>query len=220
MGGNPTLDGYYTKYNSFIRSDAPLSYSNENIQTLIDYGIRTIIDLRNTKIVELSPNCFIENTEFDCFNYAIAEGIPSPKTELEFIQMYFQITRNKQIMSSLFKTIANSSGGVFFHCQEGKDRTGVLSAILLSLAGVFKDDIYADYQVSSTYFREHARVALEAFKDMPIFLIETKVDYIEGFLNLFYDEYNSAQGYLRFLGLSDMEIEQIYAKLICNGRNN
>lgn len=44
-------------------------------------------------------------------------------------------------IKGVFKTIANSPGGVLFHCTAGKDRTGVVSAILLALVGVSDEDI-------------------------------------------------------------------------------
>lgn len=62
-------------------------------------------------------------------------------------------------MREIFKTIANAKSGVLFHCTAGKDRTGVVSAILLALVGVADEDIVYDYAIS----REFNKQRIEAF---------------------------------------------------------
>ena len=54
-------------------------------------------------------------------------------------------------IKGVFKTIVNAPGGVLFHCTAGKDRTGVVSAILLTLVGVSDEDIVYDYAISREF---------------------------------------------------------------------
>ena len=54
-----------------------------------------------------------------------------------------------------------TQGAVVFHCTAGKDRTGVLAAMLLLLLGVAEEDIIADDQVSFTYNRRGVNQLLE-----------------------------------------------------------
>lgn len=55
----------------------------------------------------------------------------------------------------------NIDGCLLFHCQAGKDRTGVLAMILMGLTGVSKEDIVANYEVTHTYLKENVKLRLE-----------------------------------------------------------
>lgn len=57
----------------------------------------------------------------------------------------------------VLRLIAQAEGGVLFHCTAGKDRTGCIAALLLSLAGVELSDVLADYQMTELYIRETVR---------------------------------------------------------------
>ena len=60
------------------------------------------------------------------------------------------LTERAGDIARIFAIIAAAPGGVLYHCTAGKDRTGILSALLLELAGVARADIVANYQVSYT----------------------------------------------------------------------
>ena len=70
------------------------------------------------------------------------------------LEGYCEIVRDEAplVAAALSHTVrALQSGAVLFHCTAGKDRTGVLAALLYLLLGVAEEDIIADYQVSFTY---------------------------------------------------------------------
>ena len=60
-------------------------------------------------------------------------------------------------MSEVLKVLAEAESGVLFHCTAGKDRTGVVSAIILMLCGVERETIVRDYVVSREYNRTMAQ---------------------------------------------------------------
>ncbi len=64
-----------------------------------------------------------------------------PPGSLEEVPVSYMEIASAACMKDVFKTIANASGGVLYHCTAGKDRTGVVSAILLSFLGVSEEDI-------------------------------------------------------------------------------
>ena len=66
-----------------------------------------------------------------------------------------------------------SKGPVVFHCTAGKDRTGVLAAILLLRLGVDEEDIIADYQVSFTYNRRGMNQLLARYPEMQALLAQS-----------------------------------------------
>ena len=69
-----------------------------------------------------------------------------------------------------------TQGAVVFHCTAGKDRTGVLAAILLLLLGVAEEDIIADYQVSFTYNRRGMNQLLARYPEMQALLAQSGED--------------------------------------------
>lgn len=69
-----------------------------------------------------------------------------------------------------------TQGAVVFHCTAGKDRTGVLAAILLLLLGVAEEDIIADYQVSFTYNRRGVNQLLTRYPEMQALLAQSGED--------------------------------------------
>ena len=68
------------------------------------------------------------------------------------------------------KVIANTDGGVIFHCTAGKDRTGIVAALMLLLAGVVEEDIMADYMTTYAYIYKGIRIMHEEDPDLPAFV--------------------------------------------------
>lgn len=214
LGGYSTIDGYYTKYHTLIRSDAPFNLCEKDVQLLLDLRITTIIDLRNINAAERNPNCLFGNSDFQYYNCPMTVNPRDPKYSRELAEIYIEIASNKETMSAVMKTIANAPNGVLFHCEEGKDRTGILSAILLSLANVFDEDILADYEITSIYLRKYMKLISEQNKDIPDFWVDLKCEYMEEFLKIFYKKFQSAENYLHILGLTDEAISKIKCKLL------
>jgi len=104
--------------------------------------------------------------------------------------------------------------GVLYHCTAGKDRTGVISAILLSLVGASQCDILADYQISYAYTIKLIRQLCKENPDFPAYIVEPRIEYMEKFLELFNEKYGSSEKYLLEIGLTDLEIEKLKKKLL------
>lgn len=136
-----------------------------------------------------------------------------PPGSLEEVPVSYMEIAGAACMKDVFKTIADAPEGVLYHCTAGKDRTGVVSAILLSFLGVSEEDIVYDYAIS----REFNKVRLEAFlKEHPeinreIVLANEKS--MQRFLELFMNRYRSAEQYLLKLEL-DMEHIQALRKML------
>lgn len=62
--------------------------------------------------------------------------------------------KNQRRIQEIFKILANAEGGVLFHCTAGKDRTGVIAALLLGICEVSENDIIANYEVTNTYIQD------------------------------------------------------------------
>ncbi len=149
--------GYVTKHGGIRTSDRyifrgaiPTQYSETDLQFLKKLGITRFIDLRTEH--EAIENPFAYKDDFQYFNFSINDvGFPADSSKMG--DAYVNILRNQRI-SKVLETIADTSGGVFIGCSLGKDRTGVVMALLLGIAGVNRDDIIADYLLTNPYIYE------------------------------------------------------------------
>ena len=211
LGHTPTIDGRYIKPQRFIRSDTPHTVSDGVKGFLIINKITTIIDLRNEKIANMNPNAFVSDSRFSCYNYPLSVNAKAANTENDVIENYFQMIENDAAIVSIFGTMANTDGGVLFHCQEGKDRTGVISGILLLLAGVSDIDIYADYEISNVYLYEWIKKAKPI---LPDHLLYVKPEYMEKILKYLREKYETIENYLLSKGICETERRKLKSKLL------
>ncbi len=130
----------------YIRSDFPERLSNKEIQWLLENNITMIVDLRSDEEVAERP-CFLQNIRgFRYVHLPVTGGNKVPKSRGHLHSAYQQMADKK--MEAIVDTIMNSKTGVMYFCTAGKDRTGVVSAILLSRLGCSDKVIVDDYMES------------------------------------------------------------------------
>jgi protein-tyrosine phosphatase len=216
LGGYPVGQDSYIAYRKFIRSDAPIDLSDDEIKHLLDNKINTVIDLRNDEEVLKRPCALKDKVGFQYFHCKLYGDGRLPLTSEDVPISYFEMVDEKTSMLAVMKVIAHAKEGVLYHCSAGKDRTGIVSAILLSLAGVSESDILADYQISYAYIAKMLRQLALINPDFPKNVVEPKIEYMEKFLEMFYEKYGSSKGYLLEIGLNEDEIEKIIQKMLFN----
>ncbi len=160
LGGYPTADGRETRWGAIVRSDNLTPLTDAGQAALLAYGIRSIVDLRRPEEAREHPNPFAEpashglayvNVPFeDPAVYAFTE---EPESLTVVYQMMLDHYRAR--VADVMTTVADAPpGGVLVHCMGGQDRTGLVSAFLLDLAGVDRETIAADYAVTQENLRE------------------------------------------------------------------
>lgn len=164
LGGHPTEDGRETQFGRIVRADAIRRLSEQGWRALVDYGIRTIIDLRTDEERAADPPAelpvevlhvrFMDDTP-EVFAAADAASLAAPDLETATRDVYLIFLEAfHQNVAAVIEAVADSpEGGVVVHCAGGKDRTGLTVAFLLRLAGVAIDDIAADYALSEERLR-------------------------------------------------------------------
>ena len=124
-----------------------------------DLGIKAIIDLRTTQEAMSKPDQHIEGVAYYHINLITMEEMGSSSEKeakkkilkehrLPDIYEYYEriVSRNRgDSYRKIFDILLNTDGPIYFHCTAGKDRTGVLSALILSLLGIDQEKIYEDY---------------------------------------------------------------------------
>jgi hypothetical protein len=157
LGGLHTSDGRTTRWNSIVRSDTPARLTAAGWAALYAYGIRTIITLRTHGMEEDALSFSLPFSDIAVLQLAI-EDITDPEfvrlavdTSLWGTPLYYKdaLQRWPERHAAVITAIARAQpGGVLFHCIRGHDRTGIITLLLLSLAGVTSEEIISDYELS------------------------------------------------------------------------
>lgn len=229
LGGYPTGSDTSTIQRRFLRADSLHALGEDGIQTLVNYGVTTVIDLRHRLELADAPNPFTQHETVAYANIPIFEP-PQEQVQRQFRmpdslpQMYRDLLDSRQpAFLQVFTTIATAPPGtVLFHCTVGKDRTGLVAALLLSIAGVEADLIAEDYSQSAANIAPlvagfRARMAAaNADVDMAQFAHVMGSDaatMLDTLLHLD-TQYGGAVSYLRHIGLTPAQIDQITARLL------
>jgi protein-tyrosine phosphatase len=152
LGGLPTVDGHMTRRRAVIRADSLDQLTCDGWGELEEYGVRTIIDLRNDVEREAEP--------YTCGLSVVHVPIEDDIDE-EFIERWRPFSTPHYYGAALerwpertFAAVREvgraGPGGVVVHCGRGRDRTGLVAMLLLALAGVHPDDIADDYELSAS----------------------------------------------------------------------
>src|SRR4029078_12800157 len=145
-------------------------------EALVDYGVRRVVDLRTAgernglrdggevEIVNVSvlPELDWEGWgEID----ALSDDAPDAVSAAEGVSLAF-LERWDEAFARAVREVADAPpGGVLVHCKGGKDRTGLVAALLLRLAGVPLEDIGADYSLSRQNLSAFLDEWIESAKD-------------------------------------------------------
>jgi len=123
--------------------------------TLFNYGVRTIIDLRRSDELQVAPNVFANSSDVVYHHVSLlADSLPERKVApLSLPDVYRMILeqRQEQLRQTLATLAAPGGFPAIVHCTAGKDRTGLIVALLLGLVGVPAATIVDDYALSSQY---------------------------------------------------------------------
>lgn len=196
---------------SVLRSDVQNYPSDRDVEFLKRYNITTIIDLRSEKEVQRKTSGFADKPGFAYFNVPIEEGSGIPETVSAVSESYMKIAESKNI-ARVFMLIAAASGGVMYNCTAGKDRTGVVSAILLGLCGVADDTIVADYMISKILNRERFEMIRQNFPDIDMNIVIPQERYMIEFIEALKGKYGGYREYLNSIGVTNCEIKKILTK--------
>ncbi len=214
LGGYVIRDGLATRRNSLWRSDVQNFPCEEDFSILKERDITTILDLRGDKDLARKPSGFASVEGFTYINCPILEGSGVPES-VEKVPISYLAIAQAENMPKVFRTIAEAKTGVMFNCTAGKDRTGVVSAILLLHAGVPDEDIVENYVLTREYGKERLALVHKNFPEVDMNIVTPREWFMEEFLRLFRAKFGTSEGYFRSLGLEDDEIAEIRRKLVC-----
>ena len=238
LGGYIAGPGKVTKYGVFYRTDCPIGISEKDKQFLLDRGVTLSIDLRGTDETVSTPSgmkdvpghtyihCPI-NEEHRIIKSGDGErkGPPPPRElppDFNLGDTYVgMLEEGKPWAKKVIELLANWEGTAMFHCFIGKDRAGLIAALLLGAVGVCDTDIMMDYSASMSCLRPK-------FNKMGVDRLPKKggrPDFSAGFFGSvpetmetalchLNEKYGGVPGYLKECGVSDETLEKLKAKFV------
>lgn len=226
IGGYTTRGGKVTRWKTVLRSASMDQLTADAQQRLLDYGVRHIVDLRDVRETETTPNVFAQSTVVVYRNCPVI-GVDEVNKAMEgftmLSEMYIIILEQcRQQIRSVLELIAEqlADGPVLFHCWAGKDRTGVITALLLALVDVPPEIIAADYALSYDLLIDRIEgwraYNLQNGIDMARFEeeVSSKPETMLATLDYLDTELGGVEAYLLNIGLSAATIDSLRTHLV------
>jgi protein-tyrosine phosphatase len=216
-----------------VRADSVRLLSDEGWRALVDHGVRTVIDLRGDHERDEDPPAelpvevvhvpFMEASEAEWEEIAAelervnAEAPDDAAANRDAYLIFLERFRDN-VAASLRAVAHAPEGGVVIHCVGGKDRTGLLTAFLLHLAGVDEESIAADFALSEERLRERHEGWLQAAeseeeRQQLRRIAQTRPETMLGVFAELRRRYGGVEAYLRDAGVSEEDLDRARARL-------
>jgi protein tyrosine/serine phosphatase len=225
LGGWPAAGGRRVRRGLLFRSDALHRLTPADVARLRgELGICTLVDLRSSHEVAAegrgplaAPPVRYHHHPF--FDGERRGGAGAPNADLG--EIYFQMLRfAARPIALALETLAASDAPAVFHCAAGKDRTGVLAAVLLSTLGVSDEDVTLDYaRTQAAMERVTARLRESdayayVFTELPPETLHARPETMRDLLARARSEWGSLRAYARWAGAREAALDALAARLV------
>lgn len=220
VGGYRAANGRRLRWRLLFRADGLHRLTTSDLAQLGGLGIRTVIDLRTQGEVKDRGRIEWPSAVLAYHHLPMMDVLPErDQYRTDWIRSEDIAAQYADILRTGRPTIAQAltvladpaSYPAVYHCMAGKDRTGILSAIILGLLGVSDEDILADYALSGAamvrmleWLRETQPEALAALGDRTSAVVTAAPETMALFLERFRREHGSFPEYASALGLGDL----------------
>ncbi|MBR4557826.1 MAG: tyrosine-protein phosphatase [Clostridiales bacterium] len=226
LGGMPLTDGKTFRNGLFIRCGSPEWLKGNEVQEVKDYGVKTVIDLRAPEELAETGNPYQNDPDVKFYNIPLYNGNPNDTKDatLDYIRTHtlgdYYVIIAEEMGSKLvdiMRLLLNSESIVMFHCAHGKDRTGVVAALLYLICGASRENIILNYKVSYDYLKDFLAPAMAKMPDDLKHCLRSDAHNMETFLNYIDSKWDGdITKLLCANGLTRDEIEAIRTKCIAD----
>ncbi|MDF7639739.1 tyrosine-protein phosphatase [Lactobacillus sp. ESL0791] len=183
LGGYVGFQGHKIKSGRLLRTGKISSISKSDRQFLLDYGLKKVIDLRSPNECRKDPDQEIAGVSYYSLPIVLDSSVKgNVDTEAAFAEyrrnqyvaiskmcerygIYVQREKVQNNFRQIFKLLLETKeGAVLYHCSEGKDRTGLVTALILYVLGVDLETIRQDYLYSNYMLNDYRAKRDAAFK--------------------------------------------------------
>ena len=240
IGGYPTSQGETTVWRKLFRSDDLAKLTNDDLEQINKMNIQLLIDLRSEEERAARPNRLPKGHGARIVNiniYASTKSHNTRKREIfngnlgqkdlgkELRDAYKRSILNYQHeFRHFFKLLLNAENyPALVLCNAGKDRTGVVIAIVLLALGVSRQDVIQDYMLSKIYLQPMVNRMVARIRWLSLFradiaqlkkLLDTRIDYLEETFKAIDQNFGSLEFFLKAIGM-DGEKRQLLRSLLC-----
>jgi protein-tyrosine phosphatase len=226
LGGYPTDGGGTVRWQQVYRSDALHHLSAADVARVRDeLGIGSVIDLRSTAELRSEGRGPLAAEPIGFHHLPLFDGEQSRPESWPALatlaDRYFLLAEfAKAPIARLITLLAAADGPAVYHCAAGKDRTGVVSAVLLGLLGVPDQVIVADYAATQENLDAiiERLMAAKGYQTMlaalPPDTLHAEAETMITFLASIRERYGSMRGYARAAGVPDEHVERLAGRLL------
>lgn len=218
-GGLPTRDGHTIRRGALIRADALDKLTPEGMAAVRAARVGRIIDLRRRAEMGVAGHPFSGEPAYR--NIPVQDPADPDHEWLTLQGIYCaMLDLRPGLFAAAFGALADAPpGAVVVHCAGGKDRTGIIVALALSVAGVADDVIAADYALTEERMREASRTALEQIADPELRrvaagLTPTPPEIMLGTLAHLRARYGGVRTYLQAAGATETQLDAVRDRLL------
>lgn len=218
LGGYTNLEGKQIRWSTLLRSDCLDRLPLSSQQKLLEYGVKTIIDLRSSLEVNRDKYALSRTLKIEYLNLPLVdnrEEIETIKQKTLLEHNYFFLEKRSPAIKTILETIATKQTAIVIHCAAGKDRTGIIIALLLALLNVPIATIAEDYQLSeralaSLYINLREKAIKQGFSH----LLESPAQIIIDTFAYLEQNYGGINNYLENIGIKLETRERLKNMLI------
>ncbi|MBM6616874.1 tyrosine-protein phosphatase [Bacillus suaedaesalsae] len=238
LGGYITENGSRLKRGMLYRSGNLSRLTESDLHIVSQLGINRICDLRGLDEIEKFPDPVLDGVTWHHTpilsdeqmlgqvgeHREFADLLRNTKPGELLINLNQHMVGFKQAFQKVFEVLlAEPKKPLLFHCMAGKDRTGAVAALILSILGVPRETILEDYlYTNETLEQLSANFQEIGYNNLPNIeqdvldaLFEARAEYIHTFLDELLAKYESIERYAKeFLGLSDEDIRVLKDSLL------
>ncbi len=213
VGGYPARDGRTTRWRTLLRSDELTALPPHAQAQLIDIGIRQVIDLRWPDELVRAPNVFARTAAVRYTTLPLLADDPTPQAGLAGMYRHVFDVRAAQLAGVARALLSQDGLPAIVGCAAGKDRTGVVIAMLLDLVGVPTPIIVEDYALTARFFSEPASsVDPSDWRHEPLEL-ECPPEFMAQALEHLDRAHGGARSLLLREGIPDADIDELVERL-------
>ena len=228
LGGLPTEDGAAIRPGRLFRGDGVHRLDGDDLERARALELRTVVDLRTSGEIERSRRFPSDRYPVAWHHLPIIERMWSEDDlvattgAVDFLRdRYLDMLRSGAASIARIVELAADGTPMLFHCAAGKDRTGVVAAVLLSLLGVPHEQISVDYHATAgamAAFVDWLTVAhpeaMDSMTSQPPEYLEAPQEAMAGFLDAVDERFGSVEGYVRGLGVERATLDRLRAVLV------